>query len=192
MEQDLVILGLLMEKPRHGYAIKKAIQEELRTLYPFSSTSIYYTLSSLEKKGFLKKERGKLPNRPEKYIYHITQAGKKEFSNLLSKNLLEVKRPLLNLDISLYFLRFLEPQEAIKRLKNRLKFLKGAEKWLLEEVEKMPQEPSWAFSRQSILYHNLELVRADITFTERLIDEMKTCIEEALKGKKPPLAVAEN
>ncbi len=50
----LVILGLIAEKPRHGYEIIKAIEERASGAYTPSPGVIYPTLTLLEDQGFIR------------------------------------------------------------------------------------------------------------------------------------------
>jgi DNA-binding PadR family transcriptional regulator len=74
---ELAILGLIVEKPRHGYEIEKVIEErEMRNWTEVGFSSIYYILKKLEAEGLvdgqLEKPSGKGPARK---VYHITSQG---------------------------------------------------------------------------------------------------------------------
>ena len=45
--QNLIILGILKDGPRHGYEIKKLIKEELGIFTSSENKSIYYPLQVL-------------------------------------------------------------------------------------------------------------------------------------------------
>jgi DNA-binding PadR family transcriptional regulator len=68
----LVILGLLDEKPRHGYEIIKALEERAAGLYAPSPGTVYPTLALLEDLGYARarEEEG------GRKIYEITDAGR--------------------------------------------------------------------------------------------------------------------
>ncbi|HEX3076291.1 MAG TPA: PadR family transcriptional regulator [Lachnospiraceae bacterium] len=72
---DYVILGLLSHEPMTGYEIKKRIDTTLRFFWGASYGSIYPTLNTLEKKGFVSKncftENGR-----EKITYTIAEPGR--------------------------------------------------------------------------------------------------------------------
>ncbi|MFH1760134.1 MAG: PadR family transcriptional regulator [bacterium] len=74
---DIVILGLLAEMPRHGYEIKKEVEE--RGLNDWASVkiqSIYNRLKVLEKEGYISLDTVKKQgNMPEKSIYKIEASG---------------------------------------------------------------------------------------------------------------------
>ncbi|HDD35579.1 MAG TPA: PadR family transcriptional regulator, partial [Candidatus Desulfofervidus auxilii] len=53
MRLEVILLGLLKEGEKHGYEIKKIIEDEIKPLTNVTLTSIYYTLEKLAKKGYL-------------------------------------------------------------------------------------------------------------------------------------------
>ena len=108
IEQELLLLGLLKESPKHGYEIKTKIKEILSLFAGVELKSIYYPLSVLEKNGLLEKRAGKEGRRPQRFVYELTNRGEARFEELLNKSFLDLKRPQFSLDLSLYFLRFIK------------------------------------------------------------------------------------
>ncbi len=169
MVLDLVLLGLLMHGPRHGYEIKKSIDDELNNFTSISSGPIYYALNGLEKRGLVRKTIEKPGKRPERYVYHITNQGDQEFYKLIYRNLLVLERPLINLDVSLYFLDLIEPQMAVRRLKNRLTNLKSTRDWA-KDLEKSLIEKKSPYHLITLARHTLKLMETEIGFVEELIE----------------------
>ncbi len=167
LSQELVLLGLLMEGPKHGYQLKKLIEKIHGLFATMDTKSIYYPLKVMEREGFITKERSREGNRPEKFIYHITARGRMRFFKLLNDNFLIIQRPFINVDLSLYFLPCVERGLAKKRLKIRLRGLERVKHWL-EERKKEPLKPHLML----ILEHNIDLVEAEIKFTQGLINTL--------------------
>jgi DNA-binding PadR family transcriptional regulator len=72
---DYLVLHLLKDQPMHGYCILSAIRE--RYGYYVASRVIYFTLSTFEKKKYVKsrlESRGQ--GRKSKKIYSITSKGR--------------------------------------------------------------------------------------------------------------------
>lgn len=42
--QDLVILGLLKESPKHGYELKQIVDERMQQIAQITPGTVYYTL----------------------------------------------------------------------------------------------------------------------------------------------------
>ena len=68
-----VILQLLVEKPRHGYEVIKAIEERFGGAYSPSPGTIYPTLTMLEDMGYARVT----PEEGGKKVYEITDEGRK-------------------------------------------------------------------------------------------------------------------
>ena len=167
IEQELVLLGLLKESPKHGYEIKRKIKEILSLFAGVDVKSIYYPLNVLENKGLVAKETAKLGRRPVRFVYSLTPKGESRFNELLTKSFLDFRRPLFSLDLSLYFLRFIKPAIAKRKLRARTMVLKGLTRSLQQMRESLPKKalPSLAL----ILEHDLEMVKTESKFLADLI-----------------------
>lgn len=170
IEQELLLLGLLRQTPKHGYEIKVKVREILSLFAGVELKSIYYPLRILEKKGFLTKQTVKTSRRPERFVYCLTDKGKKRFEELLSKNLLNFKRPQFTLDLSLYFLSYLPPNLAHRRLTARLSILNKIILGIVEMLNSKALKGSVPHSQ--ILEHNLCLLRAEAGFLTTLLKKL--------------------
>ena len=169
IEHQLLFLGLLMEGPKHGYDIKRQIEEELAPFIGLNLKSIYYPLARLEELGLIAKETGREGKWPEKFIYKITSKGKKKFEELIEESFLSVDRPFFEMNLSLYFLRYANHETAKRRLKARIGLLKRIRK----ELEAM-QTNSKVHSQglPLIIAHDLDLINAEIQSSTRLINQL--------------------
>jgi len=75
---DFAILGLLMERPRHGYELKRALGE--LGFWKVSFGSLYPALRRLEKRGAIEATAGT----GRRKAYEITAQGRETFDALLS------------------------------------------------------------------------------------------------------------
>ncbi len=172
MTQDLILLGLLKTGPKHGYEIKKQISQVLGDFASIEAKSIYYPLRNLEKRGLVVKRIGRAGKRPEKYVYHLTKKGEKEFEQLLNRSFLIIQRPYFNVDISLYFLPLVRIEVARRRLISRLRGLERIKKWALN-MEKNLKEKNARIHLLAIIEHNLEVIKTELRFTKKLIKTLK-------------------
>ncbi|HEY2806115.1 MAG TPA: PadR family transcriptional regulator [Gemmatimonadales bacterium] len=69
-DMKFVILRLVKEKPRHGYEIIKALEEQMSGCYVPSAGTVYPTLQLLEDQGYVK-----VVETEGKKVYHITAEG---------------------------------------------------------------------------------------------------------------------
>ena len=76
VDLQLLILGLLEEKPRHGYEIIKALDERSKGFYVPSPGMVYPALTYLEEIGYATVEAD-----GARKLYQITDAGKKHLES---------------------------------------------------------------------------------------------------------------
>jgi len=170
IDQELILLGLLRQSPKHGYEIKVQAREILSLFAGVQLKSIYYPLKILEKKGLLTKCVVKKGKRPPRLVYCLTLKGKERFEMLLNKNLLDFKRPQFTLDLSLYFLGFIKPALARRRLKKRLEILDKISSGIEQMFNSKELKNSLPLLR--IMEHNLCLLRAESTFLGALLKKI--------------------
>jgi len=167
IEQELILLGLLKKGPKHGYQIKKEIKEILSLFAGIELKSIYYPLSILEKKGLVVKRTKKPSRRPVRYVYGLSPKGQARFNALLTKSLLDFRRPQFTLDLSLYFINYIKPKVTRRRLRARIVILKKLSKDLKQTIDSLGnKKPS---SLVHILEHNLQMVESESGFLRRFI-----------------------
>ena len=169
IEHELLFLGLLMEGPKHGYEIKRRIEEELFPFIGLTIKSIYYPLKKMERLGLIHRDVGREGKWPEKFTYSITPKGEKIFHHLVNESFLSIERPYFNVDLSLYFIPYVDKNIARRRLRARVIFLKRIKRGL-EDI-KCTTKPA-ANHLQIILEHELDLVTAEIKSIARLIDTL--------------------
>lgn len=169
IEHELLFLGLLMKGPKHGYEIKRLLEEELFPFVGLKVKSIYYPLKKMEKLGLVKKDVGREGKFPEKFIYQITPEGRKIFHHLINESFLSIERPYFNVDLALYFLPYVEKKIAIKRLKARVIFLKRIQRDLNSLRNNIAPESNHL---SIILEHEIDLVSAEVKSIARLIETL--------------------
>ena len=169
MDLRLVIMGLLMKGPTHGYDLKQTLEKELSPFLEVSSAPLYYTLKKLEQEGLLTKWSTVSGRRPMKYVYSLTAKGQEEIKELLLKNITYLHRPSFNLDISLYFLNFLDPQDVVETLKGRLREFRKL-KYLLQRQKKELESDATRRREYIIIAHNIRVTEAEMEFVKDLIE----------------------
>jgi DNA-binding PadR family transcriptional regulator len=120
---ELAILGLLKERPMHGYELRKQLSQKLGLFWTVSFGSLYPTLKKLEHRGVVEKVTPAGDERPRrKQEYRITAAGEDDFLALLGEfdasALEEEKFPL-----RLAFFRYLKPEIRLRLLERRRAYL---------------------------------------------------------------------
>lgn len=74
---ELTILGLVIERPAHGYDIEQVIEQRgIRQWTEVGFSSIYYLLTKLEKRGLIQGAQP-VPGPKSRRIYHATDEGRR-------------------------------------------------------------------------------------------------------------------
>ena len=172
MEKELVLLGLLKEGPRHGYELKRVVDEKISTFAPLSSGSIYYTLKGLEKNSLVSMARKKKGRYPEKEVYRITKKGEEKFRELLKETCFNIKRLYRSMDIVLYLMNYLKPGEVIEGLRNRIgqiTEIREETKGIYTKVKKK----KYPYYIQAIAQRNIRFMDEEIEWMEDFIQTIK-------------------
>ena len=74
---EMLILGLLEERPRHGYEIGKLIEARSGGQLTFALPTLYPTLLRLENRGWIKGRWVERPGERERCFYRLLPAGRK-------------------------------------------------------------------------------------------------------------------
>jgi len=166
-DQELIILGLLKDGPKHGYEIKNKLRQIMEICAGLDIDSIYYPLKIMEKKGLVSKKIARVGKRPERYTYHINPKGEARFLELLKKSFVIIDRPRFNIDLSLYFLPYINADDIKRKLRVRLRMLKKIKSGL---VDLRGTSKIKLYYHLAIISHNIELIEAEIKFLSDFID----------------------
>jgi DNA-binding PadR family transcriptional regulator len=120
---DLVLLGLLMEGPLHGYEIRQTLEERMVHVARIPPGTIYYTLKKLEQQGLVEMSTERAGNRPERQVYRITETGRARFHELAQAALTLDERAFWTFDAALFFLPLLENARVVDAVAEKRKRL---------------------------------------------------------------------
>jgi DNA-binding PadR family transcriptional regulator len=80
-----VLLGLLAERPRHGYDLKTVFEELLGGTWPLNIAQVYTALNGLEREGLVSCEVVPQDQVPDRKVYSVTEKGAKELDEWMSR-----------------------------------------------------------------------------------------------------------
>jgi DNA-binding PadR family transcriptional regulator len=83
MSVPYTILGVLMDKPAHGYSIRKQLEAVFSTDLGLNDGQLYPALAKLETLGWIAKEVVEQPRSPTKHLYRVTDEGRAAFGRWL-------------------------------------------------------------------------------------------------------------
>ena len=179
---ELAILGLLKERPRHGYQLSKRLAETLGPFWKVSYGSLYPALKRLQREGavepvFAKEEVGRRKN-----VYRITEKGEALFAELLEDAGQESweDNPFR---VRLAFFRYLRPETRLRLLEKRRAYLDGR---LLEIKTSLKnyRERIDAYTL-SLMRHGADATEQDIAWLDGLIEtERRQVRTDSVKVKR--------
>ena len=186
---DMAILGLLKERPMHGYELKKRLSYMLGHFWTVSYGSLYPALKRLERAGDIERAYSVREKTRHRNVYRVTRAGENDFIKLLGDTVTDNSfADDEKFDLRMAFFQYLEPETRLKLLEKRVKYLK----------EQIPKFKAYRSSnrdqdryRTSLFRHKVEQVKSDIRWLERLIAQERDVIKkrEGKSTKKQKSAV---
>ncbi|TMR89468.1 PadR family transcriptional regulator [Nonomuraea basaltis] len=84
MSTGHVLLGFLVERPKHGYELKKEHDHRLAGAKPLAYGQVYATLQRLERDGLAEVAETQQEGGPERTLYAITDSGRAELERWLN------------------------------------------------------------------------------------------------------------
>lgn len=119
MSLKYALLGFLEFCPRSGYDLKKEFDSSVAHFWPAQHSQIYGTLARLTNDGLATVEVHPQQSRPDRKVYHITDAGRVELREWLAK-----AQPTMGgksgFQVQLFFLGLLEDEQALSLLRERI------------------------------------------------------------------------
>jgi DNA-binding PadR family transcriptional regulator len=121
----LAVLALLFERPMHPYEMATTLRErEKEESIKLRFGSLYSVIDRLQEAGLIRAgERVREGNRPERTIYHITEAGTEEMREWLRDLVSTPVKEYPQFETALSLIPVLPPDEAVEMLEVRLGLL---------------------------------------------------------------------
>lgn len=119
-ERALLLLGVLMSQDQHGYQINEFIERALCRVTTMKKPTAYALLDRLAARGYIDVYHEQAGNRPQRKVYSITAEGRMLFFALLRRNLADTSGATDEGDIGLMLIGYLDRQDAIEQLQERL------------------------------------------------------------------------
>jgi DNA-binding PadR family transcriptional regulator len=92
-----------MAGPQHGYALYQAFTREFGQIWKAGQTKFYVTLTALESDGYVSSTTEPQPNRPDRKVYHLTDAGRALFLGWLHRPVTSMRAVRVELIAKLRF-----------------------------------------------------------------------------------------
>jgi DNA-binding PadR family transcriptional regulator len=121
-----VVLGLLLDRPAHAYAIKRLIAPRVSPSALINDGVLYPLLEKLAGDGLIRGREELSPSNRRRTVYSVTDKGKKEFMAWLKTEADEAEEPAYDffmghsLLVKIQFFKRLTPRERTKKLTSQL------------------------------------------------------------------------
>lgn len=156
---DLVILGIVAEKPQSAYDIQKDIEyHHLSRWTKISIPSIYRKVLQLSEKGYLRSDIVKGDRFADKAVYSITDEGKDYFNSLMQYYATQTVPLLFDFNVVIANLNKLNKDAAldlIYKLKESITVSVDTNEEYLTEYSNIPLVGKTIIEQQGLLYKTL-------------------------------------
>jgi len=133
-------LGLLIHSPDHGYQLDQTLGDVFGMIWKAGQTKLYVTLSGLEEEGLLRVEMERQENRPDRKVYHPTEAGRQEFMQWVSQPVKSLRSARVELLAKLRFYDWLGLPGAEQLIRSQENiYQKMLDEW--QEDQRMESDP---------------------------------------------------
>ena len=114
------LLGFLNYAPTTGYDLKTAIDRSTGNFWHAKQSQIYATLKKMEADGLLASHAEAQTGRPDRRVYHLTDAGRADLEHWLSEPVTDLPRPKVTLLLKLFFSANQDKDHILTQLKMQL------------------------------------------------------------------------
>lgn len=164
-----MLLGLIYEKPLNAYEIIKRLNYmNVKWWFNIADSTVYSTLKTLEKRGYISGTIEKVGNMPDRTVYSISDTGKDKFTDTLKASVLQFSYDTNIFSIAAFFLGIFAPDEQQELLGKRLEILQKYRIGIEKQVN-----PLWENEVSAVHVANvkrmIDLVDAEIAGTKRLL-----------------------
>ncbi|HEX3471813.1 MAG TPA: PadR family transcriptional regulator [Silvibacterium sp.] len=174
-QSQFALLGLLSFGPMSGYDLKRLSAWSIGYFWREGYGQIYPTLKKMAAKGLVKKTTETNPGRPDRHIYALTAAGRKELNLWLERSAVtEVPRNELLLKL---FFGGLAPASVSEKhvtqhreqCEHRLAAYKAIRNRLEKEAASHPQKPFWLMT----LNYGEHMAHAQVKWCDETLKELE-------------------
>jgi DNA-binding PadR family transcriptional regulator len=182
----MTLLGLLSSKPMYGYEIRQQMQIfDMEAWIDIKPGSIYSALPRMAAEGLLEVvDVSSAGNRPIKTVYAITAAGRTELLRLIRQAWAVPSGTAQPVDVALFFMWLLPPDEVAAQLAERVRILAGVQAHVARNraaalapvgdssgggATSDVRPPQYVEMMTDLLDHAKEMVETELRWSERML-----------------------
>lgn len=171
MNVRLLVLGLLCERPQHGYDLHRWLERSKADVWAdVLPGSIYHALRQMQKEGLIEVQATEHTGNRSRSIYSITPTGRDAFARLLAEGW---QRRLPGFPVGLYtlltFSHHMSPALLRPVIEQQINdFTRELDQWRLGEDAKAEAEvlPAWG---EAMFQNGREHLEADLRLLQRVL-----------------------
>ena len=169
---DLLVLGLLLDKPMHGYEIAQHIKEaRLDVWLTISTSAIYYSLSKLHQCGLVSETQFRSGG-SERSLFHTTESGRDEFFAGMEALLASGEPYHSEYDLGIYLLNKLPQTRVLALLEKRRAELKDQSRGLESTIAREHAEGQRPL-QLAIVRHALAATQMEVSWLAGIIAQLQ-------------------
>lgn len=140
-----LLLGVLVQQgPKHGYEIRQELESwNAEQWANIAYGSIYFSLKKMSEEGLIKVLEVREDEKPGRILYEVTEAGKRQFMDLLRKQWWEMKPIIDPFQVALTFMNCLPKDEIILALEHKADSLRANIKSMNHLIPIRVAETGW-------------------------------------------------
>ncbi|MBN1190275.1 MAG: PadR family transcriptional regulator [Dehalococcoidales bacterium] len=170
---DLLILGIIAEKPINPYAIIKLINYKSNSIRRYiHPQTVYGVVNSLHRKKLISGKRMKNGNMPERTEYSITKKGEEMIRKSLISYLNTPEDNLSELVLSILLLGFVDKETVIEALKEYRQKIRN-EIDISRKLSTRSKIPDEFYTRKIVARHTLDILLVNLKTVNELIDRVE-------------------
>lgn len=184
MSLEHAILGFLQHGPSSGYDLKGVFDISVQHFWPADQSQIYRTLARLEEHGLAVKEVVEQEDRPDRKVYHITDAGRAELHRWLATPL-PMRGGRSAALIQVFFAGQLSDEEILAIFRRAATECRAG----LEQLRQIPEQCETFTARLGTpreMYCAMLTLECGITMTEAHLRWLESVIARLEQGALPP------
>lgn len=116
---EAAVLGLLVAGEFSGYDLRKRVERSIGYFWAPAKTQIYTVLPRLVDAGLATRRAVAQPDRPDKQLYRITDAGRAALKEWLERGPVEPVPDKNSILLKLFFGRDADPEALIEQVRER-------------------------------------------------------------------------
>jgi DNA-binding PadR family transcriptional regulator len=184
MSLTYALLGLLSYKPATGYDLKAAFASSIGMFWDASLPQIYRTLGQLEKAGLLSFRIEQQEGKPNRKIYDLTDQGKKELNDWLTKPLEFPQEKKNDMLMKIFFGNKISHEDLVEHFKKWRSSAAIIQEKLEKEVKPVASHYSELTGVKDDMYFWLLTADYGRRLNKAIVEWCDSALEFLEKGKK--------